>query len=49
MFGSTLDGLEESGSCLVEPANGLIIADGNGEGVELREGDPGFEELLGFG
>lgn len=42
MLGSTLDGLEELGSCFIEPAGGLVIAHGGGDHVEVLEGDAGL-------
>jgi hypothetical protein len=44
-FGSTVDGLEELGSCFVEPLCSLKVSHGSGNGVELGKGNAGLEAL----
>ncbi len=49
MFGSTMDELEELGSCFVEPVGGFIIAYRGGDRVELPEGHARLQKILGLG
>ena len=41
------DGAEQCVAGIVERVGGVEVADGVGEGIELVEGDAGFEEALG--
>ncbi len=48
MFGSSVNGLKESGSCLVKSLGGFVVADAQGQAVESFEGDSWLEGALGL-
>jgi hypothetical protein len=43
------EGLEELSFGLVHLLGGVIVTDAQGDGLQLREGDAGFEEGVGVG
>ena len=48
VFGSSVNGLKESGSCLVKSLGGFVVADAQGQAVESFEGDSWLEGALGL-
>ena len=48
MFESSVEGLKEDRTRLIQTLGGLVVADTFGFAVQPREGDPGFKEALGL-